>query len=86
MTNPVLKNIIFLEDEKIKASLTVEVEGSRIIHFPDVKVVSISEDHKLLKVDSLNEKERIFSRYFNMNYVIDFFFNFDSREDKENVN
>lgn len=87
MTNPVLKNIIFLEEEKIKADLTVEVKSGAIIQFPDVRVVSISEDNKLLKVDWLNEKERLVSRYFNMNYVVDFFFNFDPREeDKSNVN
>lgn len=86
MTNPVLGNIIFLEDEKIKIDFTVEVEGGAIIHFPDIKVVSISEDNKLLKVDSLNEKEKFISRYFNMNYVVDFFFNFDKMEDKDNVN
>lgn len=86
MTNPVLKEILFLEDEKIKADFTVEVEGGAIIHFPDVRVVSISEDDRLLKVDSLNEKENLFSRYFNMNYVVDFFFEFDKREDKDNVN
>lgn len=84
MTNPVLKNIIFVEDEKIKADFTVVVDGDAIIHFPDVRVVSMSEDNKLLKVDSLNEKEKLFSRYFNMNYVVDFFFDFDKREDKDN--
>lgn len=83
MTNLALGNIIFLEDEKIKTDFTVEVEGGAIIQFPDVKVVSMSEDNKLLKVDSLNKKEKFFSRYFNMNYVVDFFFNFDKREDKK---
>ena len=87
MKNPVLGNIIFLEDEKIKADFTVELEDGATVLFPDVRVVSMSEDNKLLKVDSLNEKEKLFSRYFNMNYVVDFFFNFDPREeDKSNVN
>jgi len=86
MKNPVLKNIIFLEDEKIKADLIVEAKSGAIIHFPDVRVVSISEDNKLLKVDSLNEKEKLISRYFNMNYVVDFFFNFYPREDEDNAN
>ena len=84
MTNPVLGNILFLEDEKIKENLTIEVKGGAIIDFPDVRVVSMSEDNKILKVDSLNEKEKLFSRYFNMNYVVDFFFDFDKREDKDN--
>lgn len=85
--NLVLNKILFVEEEKIKADFTVEVKGGAIIHFPDVRVVSMSEDNKLLKVDSLNEKEKLFTRYFNMNYVVDFFFNFDKREDKgDNVN
>lgn len=84
MNPAVLKEILFLEDKKIKADFTVEVEGGAIIYFPDVKVVSMSEDNRLLKVDSLNEKERLFSRYFNMNYVVDFFFDFNPREDKDN--
>ena len=83
MKNPVLGNIIFLEDEKIKADFTVELEDGATVLFPDVRIVSMSEDSKLLKVDSLNEKGILFSRYFNMNYVVDFFFNFDKREDKE---
>lgn len=86
MTNPVLKEILFIEDEKIKADFTVEIKTGAIIDFPDVRVVSISEDHKLLKVDSLNEKEKLISRYFNMNYVVDFFFDFDKREDEDNAN
>ena len=83
MKNPVLGNIIFLEDEKIKADFTVELEDGATVLFPDVRVVSMSEDNKLLKVDSLNEKEKLFSRYFNMNYVVDFFFDFVSREDNK---
>lgn len=81
--NVVLNKILFLEDEKIKADFTVELEDGATVLFPDVRVVSMSEDSKLLKVDSLNEKEKLFSRYFNMNYVVDFFFDFDKREDKE---
>lgn len=86
MTNLVLKEILFLEDEKIKADFIVELITGEKIYFPDVKVVSISEDKRLLKVDSLNEKEKLFSRYFNMDRVVDFFFKFYKREDKDDVN
>ena len=90
MNNVVLKEILFLEEEKVKADFTVEVKTDDVmVHFPDVSAVSMSEDHKLLKVDSVDSthgKEKIISRYFNMNEVIDFFFDFDKREDKDNVN
>ena len=89
MTNPVLKEVLFLEDEEFKAELTVEVGTGAKIHFSYVIAVSMSEDHKLLKVDSIvntNEKEKVISRYFNMNEVVDFFFEFNKREDKDNAN
>lgn len=90
MTNPVLKEILFLEEEKVKADFTVETKAYDVeVHFPDVKAVSMSEDRKLLKVDcvdSAHGKEKIISRYFNMNEVIDFFFEFCKKEDKDNVN
>lgn len=88
MTNPVLKEILFLEEEKVKADFTVEVKTDGVmVHFPDVKAVSMSEDRKLLKVDSIikvHEKEKVIARYFNMNEVIDFFFEFIKMEDKDN--